>query len=221
MFNTWRSGGGRPCLWKWRRKAQASVCCVGFPGLGVRKRRQNLVILCGKITFKSFLKVEERSKDEWELWGQQRLGMALSPWRLWWLGAVHDSPGHEGRVTRILVVRTENPAPPVIQPEIGCLQGVLSPLFPLPWLELPFKMMDLRDFPGDPAVKNPPSNAGDLGLIPGRRIGIPHVLGQPSPSAAAREPTLGWSYKEPACRNERSPHVATKTRCSQINNKNM
>ena len=25
-----------------------------------------------------------------------------------------------------------------------------------------------RDFPGSPVVKNPPSNAGDVGFIPGR-----------------------------------------------------
>ena len=78
-------------------------------------------------------------------------------------------------------------------------------------------MMDLRDFSGDPAVKNPPSNAGDLGLIPGQGIGIPHVPGQLSLFATAR----GCSNEEPACHNERSLHVATKTQCSQINNKNI
>ena len=31
-----------------------------------------------------------------------------------------------------------------------------------------------QDFPGDPVVKNPPANAGDIGLIPGP--GICHML---------------------------------------------
>ena len=39
-----------------------------------------------------------------------------------------------------------------------------------------------KDFPGDP-----PSNAGDMGLIPGHRTKIPHVVGQLSPHTAARE----------------------------------
>ena len=29
--------------------------------------------------------------------------------------------------------------------------------------------------PGGPEVKNPPSNAGDTGLIPGQGTGIPHA----------------------------------------------
>ena len=32
----------------------------------------------------------------------------------------------------------------------------------------------LRDFPGGPVVKNLPSNAGDVGLIPGQGTKIPH-----------------------------------------------
>ena len=35
-----------------------------------------------------------------------------------------------------------------------------------------------RDFPGGPAVRNPPSNAGDSGSIPGRGTGIPRATGQ-------------------------------------------
>ena len=35
-----------------------------------------------------------------------------------------------------------------------------------------------RDFPGGPVVKNPPSNAGDTGVIPGRGTKIPHAVGQ-------------------------------------------
>ena len=34
-----------------------------------------------------------------------------------------------------------------------------------------------KDFPGDPVVKNPPSNAGDAGLIPGQGTKIPHAVG--------------------------------------------
>ena len=36
----------------------------------------------------------------------------------------------------------------------------------------------LWDFPGGPVVKNPPSNAGDAGSIPGQRTKIPPALGQ-------------------------------------------
>ena len=34
-----------------------------------------------------------------------------------------------------------------------------------------------RDFPGGPVVKNPPSNAGDMGSIPGQEAKIPHAMG--------------------------------------------
>ena len=40
-------------------------------------------------------------------------------------------------------------------------------------------------------VKNPPSNAGDMGSIPGRGTKIPHATGQ-----------LSSCTLEPACRNE-------------------
>ena len=33
------------------------------------------------------------------------------------------------------------------------------------------------DFPGGPVIKNPPSNAGDMGLIPGRGAKMPHAVG--------------------------------------------
>ena len=42
--------------------------------------------------------------------------------------------------------------------------------FPWPW-----------GFPDGPVVKNSPSNAGDMDLIPGKQIKIPHDLGQLSP----------------------------------------
>ena len=37
-------------------------------------------------------------------------------------------------------------------------------------------------FPGGPVVKNPPSNAGDAGSIPGQGTKIPHAKEQLSPS---------------------------------------
>ena len=49
------------------------------------------------------------------------------------------------------------------------------------------KSMYLGDFPGGPAVKNSPCNAGDAGSIPGWRVKIPHASEQPSPCAAATE----------------------------------
>ena len=36
----------------------------------------------------------------------------------------------------------------------------------------------LRDSSGGPGVKNPPSNAGDMGSNPGWGTKIPHVVGQ-------------------------------------------
>ena len=44
------------------------------------------------------------------------------------------------------------------------------------------------DFPGGPVVKNPPSNAGDVGSIPGRGTKIPHA-GHLSPRTTTREST--------------------------------
>ena len=45
---------------------------------------------------------------------------------------------------------------------------------------LPFKPHD-RDFPGGPVVKNPPSNAGDMGTILGGGTKILHATGQLEP----------------------------------------
>ena len=50
------------------------------------------------------------------------------------------------------------------------------------------KEANMRDFPGGPVDKNPPSNAGDTGSIPGRGTKIPHATGQLGPLAATREP---------------------------------
>ena len=49
------------------------------------------------------------------------------------------------------------------------------------------------DFPGGLVVKNPPCNAGDMGLIPRRRAKNLHAAGQLSPyiaTAEARAPQL-------------------------------
>ena len=46
----------------------------------------------------------------------------------------------------------------------------------------------VRDFPGGPVVKNPPSNAGDMGSIPGWGTKIPHAPGQLSPHTTTTEP---------------------------------
>ena len=46
-----------------------------------------------------------------------------------------------------------------------------------------------RNFSGGPVVKNPPSNAGDLGSIPGQGTKILHAMGQLSPHTTTIEPT--------------------------------
>ena len=48
---------------------------------------------------------------------------------------------------------------------------------------------DWWDFPGGPVVKNPPSNAGDVGSIPGGGTNIPHAAGQLSPRDTTTELT--------------------------------
>ena len=42
---------------------------------------------------------------------------------------------------------------------------------------------------GSPVVKNPPYNAGDASLIPGRGTKIPHAMGQLCPHTSTTEPT--------------------------------
>ena len=54
------------------------------------------------------------------------------------------------------------------------------------------------DFPGGPVVKNPPSNAGDVGSIPGWGTKIPRAAGQLSLCATTRE--------KPACHVEPTHH---------------
>ena len=49
--------------------------------------------------------------------------------------------------------------------------------------------MDIdRDLPGGPRVKNPPSNAGDLGSIPGQGTETLRAMGQLSQQVATVEP---------------------------------
>ena len=48
----------------------------------------------------------------------------------------------------------------------------------------------LRDFSGGPVVKNPPSNAGDAGSIPGWGTKILHATGQLSPCPTTIELVL-------------------------------
>ena len=45
-----------------------------------------------------------------------------------------------------------------------------------------------RDFPNGPVVKNPLSNAGHTGSIPGQGTKIPHATGQLSPCTTITEP---------------------------------
>ena len=50
--------------------------------------------------------------------------------------------------------------------------------------------MVIRNFPGGPVVKNLPSNAGDMGSIPGWEITNPHDAGQLRWCATYTEPEL-------------------------------
>ena len=64
------------------------------------------------------------------------------------------------------------------------------------------------DFPGGPVVKNPPSNAGDAGTIPGRGTKIPHAMRQLSLHAATTEPVRSGARMPQL---ERSPRTAKKS----------
>ena len=66
----------------------------------------------------------------------------------------------------------------------------------------------IRDFPGGPVVKNPPSNAGDVGSIPGWGTKVPHATGQLSLHATTTEPTRSRAC-EPQL--ERSPRTTVKS----------
>ena len=75
------------------------------------------------------------------------------------------------------------------------------------------EMNEIWDVPGGRVVKNSPSNAGDMGSIPGHETKFPHATGQLSPCPITREkPAYGnyrahvlWSpqaaMKDALCRN--------------------
>ena len=76
------------------------------------------------------------------------------------------------------------------------------------------------DFPGGPVVKNPPSNAGDTGSIPGRRTKIPHAVGQLSPTLQLL--SIWAKTREPECRNYRThalwcPHATIREKTAHCN----
>ena len=76
-----------------------------------------------------------------------------------------------------------------------------------------FKNVSSRDFPGGPVVKNSPSNAGDVGLIPGRGTKIPQAAEQLSLFAATTEPV-----RSRACAPQlKSLHAATREKPAHSN----
>ena len=54
--------------------------------------------------------------------------------------------------------------------------------YKLPYIKQQIKTTTYRDFPGGPMVKNPPSNAGDAGSIPGRGTKTPTCRGATKPA---------------------------------------
>ena len=73
--------------------------------------------------------------------------------------------------------------------------------------------VEARNFPGGPVVKNPPSNAGDKGSIPGWGTKIPHAIGQLNLCATTREAhmlqLLSPCTLQPVLPSKRSPCTAT------------
>ena len=67
----------------------------------------------------------------------------------------------------------------------------------------------IRDFLGDPGVKDWSRNAADTGSIPGQGTNIPHPAGQLSLCATTRE-KLSTREKPVRC-NEKIPRAATKS----------
>ena len=69
-------------------------------------------------------------------------------------------------------------------------------------------------------VKNPPSNAGDTGSIPGRGARIPHAAGQLSPRTTATEPTCSGARtttrEKPAHGNEEPMRCDERSRMPQL-----
>ena len=60
-----------------------------------------------------------------------------------------------------------------------------------------FKNLCFWDFPGGPVVKNPPSNAGKAGSIPGRGTKIRPAAGQLSQCATTTEPARSGAHATP------------------------
>ena len=73
--------------------------------------------------------------------------------------------------------------------------------------------VEARNLPGGPVVKNPPSNAGDKGSIPGWGTKIPHAVGQLILCATTREAhmlqLLSPCTLQPVLPSKRSPCTAT------------
>ena len=74
--------------------------------------------------------------------------------------------------------------------------GVCSGLNSGPWIHLHLipKTCKCGDFPGGPVVKNLPTNAGEVGSIPGQGTKIPHAMEQLSLSVATTE-LFDWREK--------------------------
>ena len=72
-------------------------------------------------------------------------------------------------------------------------------------IEKNFYKYDSRDFLGGPVVKNLPSNAGDVGSIPGWGTKIPHAKRQLSLSATTIE--LACLDGEPTCCKLETPRT--------------
>ena len=65
-----------------------------------------------------------------------------------------------------------------------------SPLWPLCRREAKSSRSEVRDFPGGPAVKSPPCNAGEGGSIPGWGAKISHTVAQISQCVSTRDHAL-------------------------------
>ena len=80
-------------------------------------------------------------------------------------------------------------------------------------LEQQANKISMRDFPGGPAVKNPPYNARDTGLIPGQGTKIPQAARRLSPHATTTELTR---LNEKACVLQTTEPTCSGTRVSQL-----
>ena len=76
------------------------------------------------------------------------------------------------------------------------------------------ELESIRDFPAVPVIKNPPSNSGEAGLIPGLGSKIPHDMEQLSPSATNTK-TAHCIWRQTWVLRGKISHAATRTGCSQ------